>query len=325
MSMQVIIKYIVAFLLLIPICYYIFLEQYSTNLRDVSIMSLFVLTMVLTVLYCVSGLKYAYLVRHYCLTTFHTPDILLFPIAANFWGYIFPFKGGFFYATFFLKSKYHLALAETVSITLFIYMTMVSLTGISGLYFVCTRGLFFSFLTITSLFFMLNPLILYGLNSLLTIDFLFKWYWFRWVHNELSSVFSHTQNIWKDFKHTSTIMMLDFLHTGVFILCLYWAQGTLRFSTPFISIIMLTFMMKISGIFRLTPGNIGVEQLVAGGTFHVFGGEASQGIAISLLMRMTHILFTLSVGGLVNIYYMKYFELGFRQIWRSFKEQKTIL
>ena len=75
------------------------------------------------------------------------------------------------------------------------------------------------------------------------------------------------------------------------------------------SIIMLALILRASLILRVTPGNLGIEQLVSGGILHVLGGKLGDGISISLFTKITNLILVFSIGSIANFYYMKYFRL----------------
>jgi hypothetical protein len=88
---------------------------------------------------------------------------------------------------------------------------------------------------------------------------------------------------------------------------------------------MLTLIMQLSTIFRFTPGNLGVEQIVSGGVVVLIGGQMGDGILLSVFVTVTTMIMSISLGGISTLYNMKYFNVrNFHSLIQSLKSQDML-
>jgi len=143
-------------------------------------------------------------------------------------------------------------------------------------------------------------------------------------HNLIEKIVSITINLidnqkifYSDYKLSFIFLSLNLLNIFFYVCWFYWTcNNILAVHFDITSIIMTVMIMKLSIVIRLTPGNLGVQEFVTGGTFYFLDGTIAEGFIIALLFRITVLILvsTLGVSGL--IYNSKYFKLSeFKKVW----------
>ena len=150
-----------------------------------------------------------------------------------------------------------------------------------------------------------------------------RWRFAKRLHRLTYTVTHDIHILWRNPRYTSVVMGLNLLHTLLYAIWIYWAATTLRFSIPVSSLIMLALILKTSIIFRVTPGNLGVEQIVSGSILLALGGKLGDGVSISLLTKMSNMLLVFSLGFFANFYYMKHFDLTMARIKTYFSKERS--
>jgi hypothetical protein len=82
-----------------------------------------------------------------------------------------------------------------------------------------------------------------------------------------------------------------------------WLAHALGYNLPFLSLVMLSLITHISIIFKLTPGNLGINQIISGVVLNEMGLPPAAGVAITLLSTVTTIFISFTIGLAGNYFY----------------------
>lgn len=273
-------------------------------------------------IFSVSGLQYYMLLlgcnkRHVKLY-----DLLLIQIAMRFWGYIIPLKGGLIYSTALLRCKYGIKISEGVSMGIYNYTMSLFLTGVIGIIFAMKNGKIISCLSICSIVFIFSPIFIVLLSRCFCTVSMSRNSSLLKIKECFVSVNQNINILSKKVWTTIGILGLNLIHTVLTIFLYYWANIIFNLELSAISIVCLALVMKLYIVFRITPGNIGIEQLVAGAVVGIADGSVSDGIFISFFITLIITVIAFSVGALYSILNMKYFNVkNIKSLFRSV--QKT--
>lgn len=313
MSKWDILVYLVSVALLLVILVFLIPQDSLTLLRQVSWADFSISIGITILLYTLSGLQYWYLMRQKNQVSLNGLDILLFPIAMNLWSYIIPFQGAFIFGVAFLKAKYQVRIAQGAAINIYAYLISLVLTGAIGLYLAAAQAMLFSLLALVSLAFILLPIavvfLAFILNKMPSL-----WAdqnrWLKKLQSFFLTIIDGISELWQDKKLTSVMFFFNVLHIVVSFIWYGWAAMALGLSIPVSSIVLLTLMVRASLIFKFTPGNWGVEQLISGGVSLLLQGSAADGILISLFTNLTSLVLILTLGSLSTIYNLRFFKIS---------------
>lgn len=300
--------YIFAILLFIFIFRYFITDEYLELLTQVSFSDIAISILIALLIFAISGFQFSYILNRNSGVQLSLTDKLFFPISRNLWSYIIPFQGSLAYSVAFCKLKYNVAVAKGISINIYLLLFNIFITGIIGLYFSVLKNDFNSGIFFTSALFLFSPIILVFLNF--TIRFVpnFESNSFQKVKKFLETILTDVSILWKDVKFSFNILLFNLFHTAITVLWFYWAVYILNLNIDLISILFLSLILKISLIFKITPGNLGVEQLLSGAVFVLLEQNAADGVIISLFNKVITIILAGTIGTTFTIYNLKYFK-----------------
>lgn len=281
------------------------------KLQSISIDNFYPLLAFSFITFILSGLYYYTSTRISFNIQLDLLDLVTLPFTINFFSYLIPFQGSTLYSTAFYKIKYKLQTSKGLSITLFSYALSVSFTGLLGIYFSVgpkTNQL----LLLVSLLLTLNPLLLIAGNWVLQKHIL---HYFK--HAILFKIANFTANTLDSFQQLVrnktlliTVIVYNLLHSLSSIAWFYFAAKALTIEATLAEIAFLALFTKLSLILRVTPGNLGVEQLLSGALFGLAGANIADGMAISVLVKTSALLNTIVFGSLGIVFNLKYFKFS---------------
>lgn len=235
-------------------------------------------------------------------------DCIFFPITMGFWSFLIPFQGALLFSTIFFKSKYGRPLGTGLSIALFLYVVTVSLTGIAALLFVQAVGKGSVVTSMVLLSLVLLPVLLPLMHKLLVK--LVSWKslrsgLLRRVLNALLSVSGAVASMMRSpvlMLKMSALKVVKTLVVGVW----YWviAHG-LGLEVGFLPLVLLSLVAELALIVKITPGNLGVNQLLSGATMSFMDFNPEWGVLISLVASGCALLLVFTVGAYGNHVFMR--------------------
>lgn len=272
-------------------------------------------------IYFISGIQYKS-VLHSQDINLSVFDAIIFPITMNLWSLLIPFQGALMFSTIFFARKYGRTVSSSLSISLFLYLVTVSLTGILGLAFIISKGTTPVFMIIALISIILSPLIILLLDRIL-----------RWILRFFSSVpplilklssfiaasIVALRDLMQDWKLLIRIVLLKIMQTllvGVW----YWviARG-LGFQLNFLALILLSLVGELAIIIKITPDNLGLSQLLSGALLAAMDYNPQWGVLISLTASATTLLLIFTLGLYGNHVFMRDHGIeSIRQMIRNF-------
>ena len=288
---------------------YLFIDYKDLNtLFQVTLSSFLISTLFALLIYIISGYQY-YLIRNKFGVSLKLIDIILLPIVGNLWSFIFPFQGSLLFTTLFFKKKYNMKVSESFSISIYLYLITLSFTGAFSLIFAIVNNLYYSWLTVTSIILVLNPL------GVLLAHYLFKLIGETKIKSIdkmklfLESVINDTKSLWIDVRFTSLIILVNIFKLALTIVWFYWISISLGFNLSLISVGLISLIMSVLIIIKVTPDNLGVAQLVTASFMGLIGSKPEEAAVITLFASATSIVLISTIGVFGNYYYFKSINL----------------
>lgn len=309
--MRILKNYIIPFCLAALILYilkYFFDEKRLADyLEKLSVSDLFISAIFMFIGFFVNGLLLRFVYKKNSNTSLSYTDSLLLPMTQNVWSYIIPFQGAFIYSAAFLKVKYKIEVKSSIAVYIFIILASLMMGGVVGLIHLIgnehswTQYLFFGVLIISPAFLILGKFFLENLNFIKNTLFqkLFKY---------LCDIIDDLALLFRDKKFLIKTLILDSLYVINFATWSYWISYKLDYNIPLMFFLSLGFLMKLHSLAKITPGNIGVIQLLIGGYFQLFGLDPSLGVVISLIQLVTTFIFGIPVGIVTTLISIKEFK-----------------
>ena len=231
-------------------------------------------------------------------------DILALPIAQNFWGHVIPFQGSFIYAAAFLKAKYRADVRITVSIGLFITLCSLVVGALVGaahsLFHAPALLPFYLLLALLPLWVVVFKRIFQHLRP--------RWPLLKRIHDIITQVLQSIVDMTRMPGLLAKVIVLDSCFVLTYAAWSYYLSDALALNIPFMIHVLVAFMMKLSLLVKLTPGNIGITQLFTGGILSMYGYPAEAGILISTLQLGLLIVISFPVALVISLFQFKYFK-----------------
>jgi len=275
-------------------------------------------------IFLVSGIKLNLLLVKMGASNLKFKDMLLLPITMNFWGFIIPFKGGMLYSFYYLKKKYSFPITVSSSATLFGYLFTLLLAGISGVVFFLVFPDVKNIVLLFSLILCLSPFILILILKSI-------------IHVKLESdtyirIKQLAKNIYRNIFRKN--LSITFLVKYITIIALhiliksFWYKFLclgLGVNMSFLLITLLVISKELLMIFRFTPGNLGVSEIITGGITSVLIHSTEIGLLIASVSRIFTMLISFIIGPINSLYEMRNFKINsLNALFKLLQLQKKI-
>jgi uncharacterized membrane protein YbhN (UPF0104 family) len=125
----------------------------------------------------------------------------------------------------------------------------------------------------------------------------------------------------KDIRFTMCLLWLFLLHVALSTFMFAFAGSALGFHYTWHTILLFTLLMRLTIIIKITPGNIGVQEVLGGGLFAILGLDPAPAILTLVLIRLITFLLMATVG--VWDTFINASHIPFNRIINSMKGHRT--
>lgn len=314
-------RYIFSIILVIYTVFLLKNKDYFSLLNNVTLLEIITSTLIAFIIFAISGCINGFLTFKQYNTKLNLWDVLLLPLMMNFWNFIIPVKGGLIYFISFLKSKYHLRIVKGTSLAIYTQLICLSLIGFLSIIYLVYSNQIMLPVTIVALCLLFSPLLLKTFGLFIN-KINFKSSKISKLKEFADLIVNESNLPWNNFKTTSVILILNLLRLIYRALWFYWATITFNLNISLTSVFILTLAMELARFLRFSPGNLGIDELLAGGIFYVVGENTETGILIALYTRFSALILTFSLGLFGVLFNMKYFQLkGIKTLWQNFSKE----
>lgn len=234
-------------------------------------------------------------------------DTFTLPFSMHLWTYILPMKGGLIYQTFFVKAKYKLDMSKGFSVGVLVFAASLLIT--------CFVGGALSFLVPNAFPLQLMLLAMFGclLFFLLAGRFVKQPSESReglinrliqFVQEVLYQFNEQTKDKTLLFKLILVTLGSTLLHALWFYHCAY----ILGYEPNAIGILLATLVIRIVMLFRVLPGNLGLQEVMIGSVFLAAGLGLQEGLTTGILMRLSSVILAMLIGSVGLYVNFRYFE-----------------
>lgn len=309
---------VVTIIIVISLIFIIDKDKLNT-LSNVSFLNLAISIFFVIVINFISGLQY-YLIRKQYGVSLKIKDILILPSVMGLWSYIFPLQGSLIFTTIFFKSKFNMKISESLAITVFLYLVTICFGGVFILIYALSLSHISILLVIISLFFIFNPLLIRLLNHILSKLPNSKWRIVNLIFSFTQKTVENTNDLWKNTSSAILLFIIKVVHLFIFIFWLYFIAYALHFDFTFLEVAIISIVMQMSLIIKLTPGNLGTVQIIIGSLMQLMGKSGADAIIITLFATGTTMLVNFSLGLFGNFHYFRTIN-----VFSMFKQYQGLL
>ena len=257
-------------------------------------------------IYLIGGIEFRLLYKRISNIKISTYDTISLPFAINFWGFIIPFQGAFIYTVSYITSKYKKSITESVQIYLLSFSISMSFAGLIGVCyaFYTNLNLSFFFLLVCSLL-LVNPLALYFMSKLISSFKKGKSKWINWIFEKAENIFVSGPI---DRLLIAYLILINIINLTLNTIWSYYIVKSLNIDLTLIQLVLISLLMKLTLLIKLTPGNLGFSQLASGGIALLVGGTMNAGFLLSTFQSLTVIIMAFSFGSVFSIINLKHFN-----------------
>ena len=230
-------------------------------------------------------------------------DILLLPLGMNLWGMLLPFQGAMAYMTVFLKRKYGVKISESFSISIFLYLLSVFLSGLFGVGFYFVYSIDSLIFVTVSILFLLSPV--FAVIAHLVMERLPapRIRFIRRIWDFGEDILHGIRLLCCDHRTVAVLLAIYAARMVNMLLLYWWVVRILHYEGIGIpALLLLNLWNMLSLLIKFTPNNLGISQVISGALFAVIGLDVEQGIMISLVSTAVFSIDALSFGVLANFY-----------------------
>jgi hypothetical protein len=229
----------------------------------------------------------------------------------NLWGYIIPFQGSFLYTITYIYSKYKKSISDSMRVYIITLSVSMSLAGLIGLIYAMVSTVYipkvFLVICIPLLF---NPYILILLSK---FTGKYKHSQKTWFKKLMERVDSLIQIKGIDQQLIFYMLLLNVVNVSFYTLWSYWIAISLNLNLDIFQLVIITLLMRLTVLIKITPGNLGISQFASGGIAVLVGGAINDGFLLSTFQYLTMIIVAVTVGGICSFLNMKHMN------WQSLK------
>jgi|GEM_PF-1089741 len=309
MKLKDIVKLCISLIIISGIVYYLYVGHYFDDFEKISLTDWAILTGLTLVLYFFSGLQMLFLVKFVSGKKITLADVLFMPMSMSLFSYFIPTNGGIFYAVYYLRKKYQVDSSQGFSVgVVSIYISFV-IAGMALLAVSLLAGILNKYLLLLSVVLMLSPILIYYANLLIQLVPVKQGNFFDRTKKYLDRVITHSNAMMRNKQVVLVNVLITLGSLLVFFFLYYWLNDALQIGLPLLSIVALIAMMRISGLIRFLPGNLGLDELLTAGIFGIIGHDPNAGLVFSIYLRLCSILIMIPAGVLHTAFNSDFFSL----------------
>ncbi len=243
-------------------------------------------------------------------------DVLTLPFVISLWGIIIPLQGSVLYTISYIHSKYKKEISEGIKVYILSFSIGLSLTGLIGVLYCFFGGSHYSFLfLLISIVLFINPLFLVTLNYILKKNVI------KLKSGIIKKVIMKFKFDMKfDMKFIINILLIKMTNALLTAIWSLWISQVLKLNFTFSQLVLISFLMNLVLLVKITPGNLGVNQFVSGGIALLVGGTMRDGFLLSTFQVLYTIIMALLIGTTFSIFNFQYFN--FRILKQLFQIHK---
>ena len=205
------------------------------------------------------------------------------------------------------------------SIAIFIYIVNLTIFGFFGLILFLTGQLQNIYLLLCAIVLIFTNPLLNLFHKISQLKIAYNITTIKKIQTLINSVIKNSQTSWKTPHTLIVIGGLIILRILFISIRYYWATLVFNVHIPFVQLMVLTIVIELFGIFlKLSPGNLGIFELLSGTTIGFMGNDMGIGILLALLCRVTNLMLTFTLGLWVMFINFKYLKIvSLKALWEK--------
>jgi uncharacterized membrane protein YbhN (UPF0104 family) len=286
-------------------------QEYINILRSVDPLGLMILLITLTIFFYIAGLTFSLLLRPLKVTLTFS-ELMGLSFMGNIANYIAPFSPGFLAKGIFLKIDKGLNLTNYSSAVASNAFLLLSVTSFSGVAITLLNPQIqeFWYLVLASSFIFLLSTVLFFKGSLLLIILPTSF-----IRDVVTQVSSGLILISKDKKILLKVILTLFLQIIFSSLLMFQLFEIIGQPIGFNAAFLIAIFTILSNFFSITPGNIGIQEIVMAFLSTIYGSDFGHGLLVGSILRAAHIFITFTLGSLFLFFTLRGANLKLKRLF----------
>jgi uncharacterized membrane protein YbhN (UPF0104 family) len=261
------------------------------HIRNMSVWSGLLLFFMSVLLLAANGLYLRFFAKKFSLDL-HVKEWFGLAAVTAMGNYLTPLSGGLFARAAYLKHRYDFPYAHFLAMLAANYMIAFAVIGVTGVVTLLTFCGTESFLWPLLLFFLVslstNLLVLLVPSTFIGS----RHRWLLFVNHAMEGLHA----IRRDGALLGKLIVVTFFGISVGALLLFVAFRSTGFAIPFSAALLIYLLTSYTVLINITPGNLGVQEVVTSLAAAILGAGVDAGLLASLVVRAVAILAALTLG-----------------------------
>ena len=129
--------------------------------------------------------------------------------------------------------------------------------------------------------------------------------WINWIFEKAENIFVSGPI---DRLLIAYLILFNIINLTLNTIWSYYIVKSLNIDLTLIQLVLISLLMKLTLLIKLTPGNLGFSQLASGGIALLVGGTMNAGFLLSTFQSLTVIIMAFSFGSVFSIINLKHFN-----------------
>ena len=293
---------------------------YKQDFRAVSSIGVWTLAscLLLTVLtFVCSGIQYyRTLVRLGC--RMHMADIALYPLMNAFWGMIVPVQGSVLFGVLYLRLKYQFKMVSSAVMFVFLYLVNFLFAGFAWLFYALASSSTSRMVLLVAVFMLGMPFYLlvfrillrrYGRMPLIPAR----------LQDGLCECLDSLHVLLSDIRELAILAAFQLLRQLLMAVMYFSVGEACGFKVSVLWGYLVAVSQELSLVFKFTPGNIGLAEMVSGLVSGITGVSPVDGATVSLVCTVVNVCLCLCVGFAASWLFLRSVNLDFAGMFRSMR------
>jgi len=225
--------------------------------------------------------------------------------------YVAPFSPGFLAKGLFLKIDKGLNLTEYTSAVASNAFLLLSVTSLSGAVIVLINPFMDKFWYLFS-----SSFIVFALSTLFFLkgSEILKFLSISYFHNIAKKASTGLDLISADSRNLVFViitLLLQIIVSSLLMFQLFWSIGQ---PIEMNAALLIAIFTILSNFFSVTPGNIGIQEVVMGFLSTLYGSDFGHGLLVGSVLRAAHIFITFTIGSFFIFSILKNANLEFKNL-----------
>jgi len=273
--------------------------ELTNSLRQISPLILFYLLVAQIIFLATNGLFLKLFVEKFNINL-STPEWFGLAVVTAMGNYLTPFSGGTIFRALYLNRKHVFPYQKFILILAANYLIIFEVIGLLGLLTLFLSGQMGTFLWLSTFF--------VGLSSGVLFLMIIPKVQLPPI-NRLTTIVNTVLEGWYIIKQDQALLLKSVGYTLLHVLsnCIsFWlAYTALGVAVPFWAAILVSLIAMCSIVIKITPGNLGIQELAISLSTSLIGFDANEGLIMSLLIRMSSLLIIFTAGPIFSLWLTK--------------------